>query len=151
MVKIDKDISGKIHNNPAWREKAILLQSVPGVGPVLSSTLIAQLPELGRMNRREVAALVGVAPMNHDSGAHRGRRNVAGGRAKIRGPLYMSALSAARWNPAIRAFHRRLLDAGKANKVALTACMRKLLVILNAIVKHNLLWRMNTTVIESCS
>lgn len=151
LSTIDKDISEKIGNNPVWREKAKLLQSVPGVGPVLSSTLIAQFPELGQMNRREVAALAGVAPMNHDSGSHRGKRSIAGGRARIREPLYMSALSAARWNPVIRVFHQRLRDAGKIGKVAVTACMRKLLVILNAIVKHNTYWQQKYALVtEPC-
>ena len=117
-----------------------LLRSVPGVGPVLTTTLIAELPELGSLSRQEVAALVGVAPLNRDSGSLRGRRTVWGGRRRVRTALYMATLVAARHNPVIRSFYERLCTAGKAKKVALTACMRKLLTILNAMAKHDATW-----------
>lgn len=117
-----------------------LLRSASGIGPVASATLIAELPELGRLNRREIAALVGVAPMANDSGNSRGRRRVQGGRFEIRRVLYMATLTAARYNPAIKTFYQRLLGAGKLPKVALVACMRKLLTTLNAMVKTNKLW-----------
>lgn len=129
-----------IRQSPVWREKDELLQSVPGVGPVVTSTLLASLPELGTLTNKQIAALVGVAPLNRDSGTLRGRRTVWGGRAQVRAVLYMGALVAARFNPVIRAFYQRLCRAGKAKKVALTACMRKLLVILNAMIKHRTPW-----------
>jgi len=141
LSHLDKDLADLIQSSPIWREKDSLLQSVPGVGPVLSSTLLAHLPELGALSRRQIAALVGVAPLNRDSGTLQGKRTVWGGRAVIRQVLYMSALIATRFNPVIRAFYQRLCEAGKAKKVALTACMRKLLTILNAMVKHKTPWR----------
>ena len=121
-------------------EKDDLLKSVPGVGPVLSTTLLADLPELGALNRRRIAALVGVAPFNRDSGHLRGKRTIWGGRAVVRSALYMSTLVATRHNPVIRGFYQHLLAAGKPKKVALTACMRKLLTILNAMLKHQTPW-----------
>ena len=124
-----------------WREKDDILRSVPGVGEQLSLALLAQLPELGTLNRRQIAALVGVAPFNRDSGTVRGKRRVWGGRARIRAVLYMGALAASRFNPVIRDFYQRLLAAGKPKKVALTACMRKLLVILNSMLKSSSSWR----------
>lgn len=127
---VDADLDYAIQNCPAWKAKEDLLRSVPGVGPVLSRTLIAELPELGKLNRREVAALVGVAPLNRDSGNIRGQRVIWGGRAPVRAALYMAAVSSTRCNPVIRAFYRRLRAKGKPAKVALVACMRKLLVIL---------------------
>jgi len=136
----DRELKGMIEKNPIWREKDSLLQSTPGVGPNLSATLIAQLPELGNLNRRQIAALVGVAPLNRDSGILRGRRMVWGGRANVRAMLYMAALVATRHNRVIRDFYLRLCSAGKRKKVALTACMRKLLTILNAILKHRIPW-----------
>ncbi len=123
--------------------KENLLRSVPGVGPVLTVTLLAGLPELGRLDRREIAALVGVAPFNRDSGTLRGKRTVWGGRSSVRATLYMATLVATRHNSVIRAFYQRLLEAGKPKKVALTACMRKLLTILNAMLKHNRSWNSN--------
>jgi len=141
LSQLDRDLGDLIQNSPIWREKDDLLQSVPGVGPVLSLTLLANLPELGTLNRRQIAALVGVAPLSRDSGTLRGKRTVWGGRAVIRQVLYMSALIATRFNPVIRTFYQRLCKAGKAKKVALTACMRKLLTILNAMVKHKTPWR----------
>lgn len=135
------NLAEAIRQSPVWREKDELLQSVPGVGPVLTSTLLASLPELGTLTNKQIAALVGVAPLNRDSGTLRGRRTVWGGRAQVRAVLYMSAIVAARFNPVIRAFYQRLCASGKAKKVALTACMRKLLTILNAMLKHLTPWR----------
>jgi len=135
------NLAEAIRQSPVWREKDELLQSVPGVGPVLTSTLLASLPELGTLTNKQIAALVGVAPLNRDSGTLRGRRTVWGGRAQVRAVLYMGAIVAARFNPVIRVFYQRLQRAGKAKKVALTACMRKLLTILNAMLKHRTPWR----------
>jgi len=140
LANIDKDISRTIKENPVWQARDELLQSTPGVGPVLSSTLIAELPELGILSHKKIAALVGIAPFNRDSGKHRGERRIWGGRCKIRQSLYMAALSAARSNPAIETFYQRLVAGGKEKKVALTACMHKLLTILNAMLKHNSYW-----------
>jgi transposase len=137
----ESDLSQLIKHSPLWRETDDLLQSVPGIGPTTAQTLIALLPELGTLGRRAIAKLVGVAPLNHDSGRFRGTRRTWGGRASVRRTLYMSALVATRWNPVIRAFYRRLLAAGKAQKVALTACMRKLLTILNVILKTKRPWQ----------
>ena len=140
LDRADKDLAQSIGQNPIWREKEDLLKSVPGIGPVISRTLLAELPELGRLNRKQIAALVGVAPLNWDSGTLRGRRAIWGGRAPVRAALYMAALVASRRNTAIQDFYRRLRHAGKAPKVALVACMRKLLTILNAIIKHKTHW-----------
>ena len=137
---LDNDISKLIRSSPMWRAQEELLRSVLGVGPVLSFTLLTHLPELGSLNRRQVAALVGVAPLNRDSGAFRGKRNVSGGRTAIRSALYMAALVAARYNPVIKAFYLRLRAAGKVAKVALTACMRKLLIILNSMLRYRTQW-----------
>jgi transposase len=141
LKDVNADLSKSIKKTPAWRQKDEILQSTPGVGPVLSVTLLAGLPELGSLNRREVAHLVGVAPLNRDSGQYKGKRSVWGGRADVRSVLYMSTLAAVRCNPVIRAFYQRLTAAGKEHKVALTACMRKLLVILNTMVKTGAAWR----------
>lgn len=138
---VDTDLSKRIKQSPVWREKDEILQSVPGVGPVLSVTLLAGVPELGSLNRRQVAALVGVAPLNRDSGRYQGTRCVWGGRANVRSVLYMSTMSAIRWNPVIRPFYLRLMQSGKKHKVATTACARKLLTILNAMIKTNSAWR----------
>lgn len=135
LDETDKELHGEIRRDPVSHEKGKLLRSVPGVGPVLTQTLLIELPELGQLNRKQVAALVGVAPLNRDSGQHRGKRFCWGGRARVRTVLYMAALSAARYNPTIRQFHQRLIAAGKPPKVALTACMRKLLIILNAMIR----------------
>ena len=140
LAHTDTGLAEAIQRSPVWREKEQLLQSVPGVGPVLTSTLLAHLPELGTLTQKQIAALVGVAPFNRDSGTLRGKRTVWGGRAQVRAVLYMNAIVAARFNPVIRAFYQRLCRAGKAKKVALTACMRKLLVILNAMLKHRTPW-----------
>lgn len=137
----DISLRHQIEASPVWREKDNLLQTVPGVGDATSATLLANLPELGRLNRRQIAALVGVAPYNRDSGLLRGKRAVWGGRARVRAALYMAAMAGIRWNPVIKSFYDRLCAAGKAKKVALTACMRKLLTILNAMIKNNTVWR----------
>jgi transposase len=137
----DDELQRVLKTSPAWRERDDLLRSVPGVGPVLSLTLMAQLPELGQLNRREIAKLVGVAPFNWDSGKWRGSRHIWGGRATVRSPLFMATLCAIRINPTIKHFYRRLLMAGKAPKVAIIACMRKLLTILNVMVKTQTSWR----------
>ena len=137
----DADLTTTIQHSPLWRAKDDLLRSVPGVGRITSSLLIALLPELGALSRREIASLVGVAPLNRDSGQQRGRRVVWGGRASVRAPLYMATLSATRHNPVIRTFYQRLRAVGKPSLVALVAAMRKLLTILNAIVKHQQPWQ----------
>ena len=126
---------------PAIQAKIDLLQSVRGVGPVVAHTLIAAVPELGKVSKRQIAALIGVAPINRDSGKMRGKRTTWGGRSHVRTALYMATLTASRCNPSIRAFYKRLIDSGKRKMVALVACMRKLLVILNAILKHEVPWR----------
>ena len=141
LKKLDQEIEEFVESLPVWKDKDALLQSVPGVGHVSSATLLAMLPELGLLNRQEIAALVGVAPVNKDSGKKRGRRRVYGGRADVRSVLYMAALSAKKFNPVIRKFYERLIQHGKEKKVALTACMRKLLVILNAMLRSNQPWR----------
>ena len=136
----DTDLGEMIKKSPAWRERDDLLQSVPGVGRVLSFTLLSDLPELGRLSRREIAKLVGIAPLSRDSGTLRGRRFVQGGRASVRAVLYMGALVATKFNPVIRAFYQRLVAAGKPKKLALVACMRKLLTILNTMVRTGERW-----------
>jgi transposase len=141
LKSVERTLKEQVQRSPVWREQEQLLVSVPGVGPVLATTLLADVPELGRLNRKEIAALVGVAPLNRDSGTLRGQRTVWGGRAPVRAVLYMGALVASRLNPLIRAFYERLLAAGKPKKVALTACMRKLLTILNAMMKHRTAWK----------
>jgi transposase len=136
----DTDLSAMIRRSPAWREKDDLPRSVPGVGPVFATTLLAELPELGRLTRREIAKLVGVAPLSRDSGTLRGRRFVQGGRASVRAVLYMGTLVATRRNAVVRAFYQRLVAAGEPKKLALVACMRKLLTILNAMAKTHARW-----------
>ena len=138
---LDEGLRQTLRQSPVWREKDDLLRTVPGVGEQLSLTLLAYLPELGTLDRRKIAALVGVAPFNRDSGTLRGKRTVWGGRARVRAALYMGALVASRFNPVIQDFYQRLLAAGKPKKLALTACMRKLLVILNSMLKHGSPWR----------
>ncbi len=142
LSRTEGDLEAAIESSPALGENEALLRSVPGVGPVLARTLLAGVPELGKkLTHKRVAALVGVAPLNRDSGTLRGRRSVWGGRAEVRGALYMGALVAARRNPVVKEFYERLLAAGKPKKVALVACMRKLLSILNAVLKHRTPWR----------
>ena len=145
LREADDDLHPATKASPLWRVKDDLLQSVPGVGRVVSLTLLAELPELGRLSHKEIAALVGVAPLNRDSGTLRGKRLVYGGRAPVRAVLYMAALVASKCNPVIRAFYQRLRTAGKPAKVALTACMRKLLTILNAIARDGTRWQPDRT------
>jgi len=141
LAEVDRDLDQAIRTSPVWRAKEQLLRSVPGVGPVLSRTLLASLPELGTLRRRQIAALVGVAPLNRDSGTRRGKRACWGGRAPVRAVLYMATLAATRCNPTLKAFYERLCAAGKLPKVALTACMHKLLGILNAMMQHQTRWQ----------
>jgi len=143
LKDIDQQLGAALRASPLWREREQLFKPVKGVGRVLLSTLCASLPELGRLNRRQIASLVGVAPFNCDSGKFKGKRHCWGGRADVRAVLYMAALSAKRFNPAIRVFYERLVVAGKPKKVALTACMRKLLSILNAIARDHTPWNPN--------
>jgi transposase len=140
LAEVDSDLDDAVKGSPIWREKENLLRSVPGVGKVLSRTLLSLAPELGSLDHKQMAALIGVAPINRDSGAQRGRRTIWGGRAQVRAALYMGALVAVRYNPTLRAFYARLIAAGKLPKVALVACMRKLLSILNAIARTNSPW-----------
>lgn len=140
LRRLDHDLTTLIRSTPVWRETDDLLRSVPGIGPVTAGTLIADLPELGRLDRRRIAALAGLAPIARDSGAFRGRRMIMGGRAHIRRVLYMATLTAITHNPVIRAFHQRLVAAGRPGKVALTAAMRKLLTILNAMLRDRRPW-----------
>ena len=151
LKDLDEDLRKTLRQSPVWREKDDLLRTVPGVGEQLSLTLLAYLPELGTLDRRQIAALVGVAPYNRDSGSFRGKRTVWGGRARVRATLYMGALVASRFNPVIKDFYQRLLAAGKPKKLALTACMRKLLVILNSILKHRSPWRDPTLMVVGLS
>lgn len=141
LSELEREIDDTIRGTPAWLEKDELLQSFPGIGPNLSAMLIAELPELGTLTRRKIAALVGVAPMADDSGKHHGRRHIQGGRSVVRKGIYMAALVASRCNQTIAAFHQRLLAAGKSRKQALTACMRKIIIILNAILRDNRPWQ----------
>ena len=141
LKKIDKDISNLIKGSPIWREKDAVLQSFKGVGPITSSKLLASLPELGTLSSRKISALVGLAPLNRDSGKFRGTRGTWGGRRDVRSSLYMAALSASRSNPVIKDFYMRLTQAGKPHKVAITACMRKMLVILNSMIKNMTAWQ----------
>jgi transposase len=149
LREADDDLHTAVKTSSLWRVKDDLLQSVPGVGRVVSLTLLAELPELGRLNHKEIAALVGVAPLNRDSGTLRGKRWVYGGRAPVRAVLYMAALVASRRNPVIRAFYLRLRAAGKPAKLALTACMRKLLTILNAIARSGTPWTPDHTLVRT--
>jgi transposase len=139
--QIDDEIKRDIKNSPLWRTTDQILQSTSGVGPATSSTLISCVPELGQLNHKKIACLIGVAPLNRDSGRFKGRRMIWGGRAQVRAVLYMSTLSAIRFNPIIRQFYQRLREAGKCFKVAMVACMRKLLIILNAMVRNQTKWR----------
>ena len=141
---INEDIDQAIKKSPSWRENDKILQSFKGIGPVMSATVLSDLPELGALNRKKIASLVGVAPLNCDSGRFRGRRRIKGGRANVRHKLYMATVSAIRHNPVIKTFYNRLIDAGKPPKVAITACMRKILVTLNAMMKNRTYW--NATV-----
>jgi transposase len=146
---LDRQIASLIQSDDDWRGKRDLLQSVPGVGATTANGLVAELPELGRLSREQIAALVGVAPMNHDSGTMRGKRAIRGGRASVRSTLYMAAFNAMRYNPLIETFTRRLEAAGKPFKVIVTAAMRKLLIILNMIIKTNTPWRNNPCAVQN--
>lgn len=140
LLEVDDDMDSAIRESPLWRAKDDILKSVPGIGTVVSTTLIAELSELGDLSGKEIAALAGVAPLNRDSGTLAGRRTVWGGRARVRTALYMAALVASRHNPVIKEFYLRLCEAGKPKKVALTACMRKLLLIVNSMIKNKQKW-----------
>lgn len=144
LRELDRDLDTTIRSSGVWRETEDLLRSVAGVGPVTTATMLAELPELGHLTRRKIAALVGVAPMNRDSGQFRGRRTIAGGRPAVRRVLYMATVAAIRRNPVIRAFYQRLRENGHQPKVAVTAAMRKLLTILNAMVRDGQVWRQQT-------
>jgi transposase len=137
LEKINQEIADLIRSSPLWRERDALLRSTKGIGPVTSSSLLCDLPELGRLSRQKIAALVGVVPFNRDSGKVRGKREIWGGRSYVRSILYMATLSAIQCNPVVRSFYQRLIARGKRPKVAIVACMRKLLVILNAMVRTN--------------
>lgn len=141
LAEIEADLNEWIDQNAQWREKRVSLESVPSVGKVTSFTLLAELPELGTLSRQKIAALVGLAPFNRDSGRFRGRRHIFGGRSDVRSVLYMATLSGIRYNPVLKAFYDRLMAKGKLPKVAITACMRKLLTILNAIVRDGSAWQ----------
>jgi transposase len=141
VQQLDRDLDNQVRSSPLWREREDLLRSIPGVGPILSASLLGQLPELGQLDRKQIAALVGVAPLNQDSGTWRGQRRTWGGRANVRATLYMAALVATRCNPLVRSFYQRLLAAGKPKKLALVACMHKLLLVCNAVVRAGTPWR----------
>lgn len=143
LQDLDRDLHDRLRQSPLWREQEELLREVPGVGPALTFSLLANLPELGTLSSKQIAALVGVAPLNRDSGRWRGKRIVWGGRANVRAALYMPTVVAVRWNPVLRDFYQRLVATGKPKKVALVACMRKFLVILNAMLKHKTPWQTN--------
>ena len=137
---MEREMIEMVRHSPLWLEQERLLRSVPGVGPVAAMTLIAELPELGRLTHRQIASLVGLAPFNQDSGRYRGLRHVRGGRTTVRQALYMAALAGTRWNPVMRAFHQRLRDAGKPPKSSITACAHKLLTVLNAMMRSRTQW-----------
>lgn len=141
ILALNKAIATLIDSDDAWKTKAQLLRTTPGLGPVTTATLIAELPELGELSREKIAALVGVAPFNDDSGQHQGQRHISGGRTSVRNVLYMATLSATQHNPKLKDHYQKLLKAGKSTKVALTACMRKLLVILNSMLKTQTAWK----------
>ena len=140
LEDINKDIDKTIKKSPTWRENDKILQSFKGIGPIVSASLLCDLPELGTLNRKKIATLVGVAPLNCDSGRFRGKRRIKGGRANVRRKLYMAAVASIRHNPMMKDFYNRLIDAGKPPKLALTACMRKILTILNAMMKNRTYW-----------
>jgi transposase len=148
LEKIDREISDLIKGSPIWREKEAILRSFKGVGPVTSATLLAALPELGTIASKPLSALIGVAPINRDSGQFRGKRAVWGGRDNVRSVLYMATMAAIRFNPVISAFYTRLREAGKPHKVAITACMRKIIVTLNSMIKNHTHW--HSPVAEKC-
>jgi transposase len=141
LAALDQELDQAVKDSPLWREKEDLLRSVPGVGPVLARTLLFDLPELGALSHKQIAKLVGVAPLNRDSGRLKGKRSIWGGRAVVRTALYLAVLSAMRFNPVIKAFYQRLVQAGKPKKAAMTACMHKLLTILNAMLRNQTAWQ----------
>lgn len=141
LETVTRELTDLMHQSPLWRDKEDLLRSVPGVGPIVTATLIAELPELGQLDGKQIAAWVGVAPFNRDSGRWRGKRTIIGGRSDVRRVLYMATAVAIQHNPAVRGFYERLVAAGKPKKVALTASMRKLLLILNAMIRHHTTFR----------
>lgn len=145
IARLDGDLGSRLRASEIWKAKDDLLQGIPGVGAVTSTTLLAQCPELGRLNRREIAKLTGVAPLANDSGKHRGRRFVWGGRAEVRAVLYMATVTAIRCNPVLKTFAERLKQAGKPAKVVIVACMRKLLTIMNAMLKNNTPWQLQNS------
>lgn len=147
--ELDQQLQGLLKCSPVWHRKDDILQSVPGIGPVVSVTLLAELPELGTLNRHQISKLVGLAPLNRDSGPQRGTRHIYGGRARVRSILYMATLSATRFNPVIKEFYQRLLAKHKPFKVAITACMRRLLVIINVMVRDSLRWKLEQTSIAT--
>jgi transposase len=151
LKQTDTDLRGRIEESPVQREKYQILQSVPGVGPNLATTIIISFPELGTINGKQAASLSGVAPLNRDSGTKRGKRSIWGGRPQVRAVLYMATLVATRFNPAIRQFYTRLVASGKAKKVALVACMRKLITILNSMLKHRTFWSFSQTLLVPSS
>lgn len=140
LKELDREIDDLIRRSPLWHEKAEILKSVPGIGPAISCELIANLPELGFLGHKQITSLVGLAPFNRDSGKQRGKRMIRGGRARVRTKLYMAAVVAARCNPIVRPFYQGLVASGKPKKVALTACMRKLLIIINAMIRNHTVW-----------
>lgn len=141
LANLDQELDQAVKASPLWRDKEDLLRSVPGVGPVLARTLLFDLPELGSLSHKQIAKLVGVAPLNRDSGRLKGKRSIWGGRAVVRTALYLAVLSAMRFNPVIKAFYERLVHAGKPKKAAMTACMHKLLTILNAMLRNKTVWQ----------
>jgi len=141
IAELDEQLQARLDSSEVWQTKDAILQSVPGIGPVVSFSLLADLPELGTLNRQRISKLVGVAPLNCDSGQQRGVRHIFGGRARVRTMLYMAALTALRFNPVIKEFYQRLVGKGKPHKVALTACMRKLLSIVNLMIRNQTIWK----------
>ena len=149
MKEADSDLDQSIRSSPLWQHKAEIMQSIPGVGRVTATSLLADVPEIGTLNRREISALIGVCPFSRDSGKSRGRRSIWGGRARVRAVLYMAALVATRHNPVILAFYQKLVGAGKPKKVAIVACMRKLLVTINTMLKTDTTWAPKTAAISA--
>ena len=143
IAQSDDELDQLIDNDPEWKERVSLIDSVPGIGKTIAYRLLAELPELGQLNREQIAALAGVAPMNRDSGGHRGKRSIRGGRIDARNALFMAAWVAMRHNPTIKAYAQRLTTAGKPFKVVITACMRKILIILNVMLKTKTAWNQN--------
>jgi transposase len=143
IAELDEQLQAQLKTSSLWQAKDVILQSTPGIGPVVSFSMIADLPELGTLNRQQISKLVGVAPLNNDSGQQRGTRHIYGGRARVRSMLYMAAFSATRYNPVIKEFYERLMAKQKPFKVVMTACMRKLLTIINVMVRDNTPWKTN--------